>query len=77
MNGNVVIVGGGQAGAQTALSLRQQGFTGKITIIGQEPVLPYERPPLSKGFLAGSVTSLIQLYCVTSAQPLAFIPEAR
>ena len=55
MNGNVVIVGGGQAGAQTALSLRQQGFTGKITIIGQEPVLPYERPPLSKDFLKGAV----------------------
>ncbi len=56
MNGNVVIVGGGQAGAQTALSLRQQGFSGRITIIGQEPVLPYERPPLSKDFLKGAVT---------------------
>lgn len=55
MNGNVVIVGGGQAGAQTALSLRQHGFTGAITIIGEEPVPPYERPPLSKDFLKGVV----------------------
>ncbi|MBX7199082.1 MAG: FAD-dependent oxidoreductase [Rhodospirillaceae bacterium] len=49
----VVIVGGGQAGAQCALSLRQHGFTNPITIIGDEPVVPYERPPLSKDFLKG------------------------
>ena len=56
MHENVVIVGGGQAGAQTALSLRQHGFTGAVTIIGDEPYLPYERPPLSKDFLKGAVT---------------------
>ena len=55
MDVSVVIAGGGQAGAQTALSLRQHGFTGAITIIGEEPVLPYERPPLSKDFLKGVV----------------------
>ena len=51
----VVIVGGGQAGAQCALALRQHGFPGAITIIGDEPVVPYERPPLSKDFLKGVV----------------------
>lgn len=53
---NVVIIGGGQAGGQAALSLRQGGFDGAITIIGDEPYVPYERPPLSKSFLAGEVT---------------------
>lgn len=50
---DVLIVGSGQAGVQTALSLRQGGFTGKIGIIGAEKHLPYERPPLSKAFLRG------------------------
>lgn len=52
----VVIIGGGQAGGQAALSLRQQGFEGAITIVGDEPYVPYERPPLSKSFLAGEVS---------------------
>lgn len=50
---DVLIVGAGQAGAQTAISLRQGGFDGTILIIGDEPDLPYERPPLSKEYLAG------------------------
>ena len=49
--GNVAIVGGGQAGFQTAASLRELGFTGGITIWGCEPYLPYQRPPLSKTYL--------------------------
>jgi 3-phenylpropionate/trans-cinnamate dioxygenase ferredoxin reductase subunit len=49
----VVIVGAGQAGFQVAASLRQAGFDGKIVLIGDEPCLPYQRPPLSKGYLAG------------------------
>jgi 3-phenylpropionate/trans-cinnamate dioxygenase ferredoxin reductase subunit len=49
----VVIVGAGQAGFQVAASLRQEGFDGTITLIGDEPGLPYQRPPLSKGFMAG------------------------
>jgi 3-phenylpropionate/trans-cinnamate dioxygenase ferredoxin reductase subunit len=49
----VVIVGAGQAGFQTAASLRMEGFSGSITLIGDEPHLPYQRPPLSKGVLAG------------------------
>ncbi len=51
----VVIVGAGQAGAQAAFSLRQGGFAGTITMIGEEPVVPYERPPLSKDLLKGAV----------------------
>jgi 3-phenylpropionate/trans-cinnamate dioxygenase ferredoxin reductase subunit len=48
----VLVVGAGQAGAQAVASLRQEGFEGSITLIGDEPVLPYQRPPLSKAFLA-------------------------
>ncbi len=47
------IVGAGQAGFQAAASLRQEGFAGRIVLIGDEPVPPYQRPPLSKSYLAG------------------------
>ena len=50
---DVAIVGAGHGGAQAAITLRQHGFTGSITIIGDEPEIPYERPPLSKDYLAG------------------------
>jgi 3-phenylpropionate/trans-cinnamate dioxygenase ferredoxin reductase subunit len=50
---DVLIVGGGHGGAQTALMLRQHGFEGSIAIAGDEPELPYDRPPLSKEYLAG------------------------
>jgi 3-phenylpropionate/trans-cinnamate dioxygenase ferredoxin reductase component len=49
---DVVIVGAGHGGAQAALLLRQAGFTGRVTMIGREPEPPYERPPLSKDYLA-------------------------
>lgn len=49
----VVVVGGGQAGAQTCFSLRQWGYEGAITLVGEEAVPPYQRPPLSKEFLKG------------------------
>lgn len=55
MNGSTVIVGAGQAGAQAALDLRDAGFEGSITLIGEEPYPPYQRPPLSKAFLAGEL----------------------
>lgn len=48
-----VIVGGGQAGGRAAEAMRAAGFGGAITILGDEPVRPYERPPLSKGVLIG------------------------
>lgn len=50
----VVIIGAGQAGFQAATSLRTEGFDGPITLIGDEPELPYNRPPLSKAFLMGT-----------------------
>lgn len=49
----VVIVGAGHAGAQAAIALRQLGYEDSIGLIGSEPELPYERPPLSKDYLAG------------------------
>jgi 3-phenylpropionate/trans-cinnamate dioxygenase ferredoxin reductase subunit len=49
---DVLIVGGGHGGAQAALALRQNGFAGSVTIVGREPEPPYERPPLSKEYLA-------------------------
>lgn len=49
---NVVIVGNGQAGIQLVESLRTEGHTGPITVVGEEEHLPYQRPPLSKDFMA-------------------------
>lgn len=51
----VVVVGAGQAGFDTACALRRRGFRGRITLIGDEPPGPSYRPPLSKGYLAGTV----------------------
>lgn len=51
----IVIVGAGHAGFQLAASLRQHGFDGGITLIGDEPSLPYQRPPLSKDYLNGKI----------------------
>lgn len=51
----VIIIGAGQAGGETAQRLRQAGFTGDITLIGEEPAAPYQRPPLSKAYLAGKI----------------------
>ena len=53
MRFDVVIVGAGHGGAQVAVMLRTQKFSGSIAIIGEEPELPYERPPLSKEYFAG------------------------
>ncbi len=53
---DVVIVGAGHGGAQCAISLRQNGFEGTITVIGREPEYPYERPPLSKEYFAREKT---------------------
>jgi 3-phenylpropionate/trans-cinnamate dioxygenase ferredoxin reductase component len=51
----IVIAGGGQAAVQTADTLRRKGFAGKLTVVGEEPWLPYQRPPLSKKYLGGSL----------------------
>lgn len=50
---DVLIIGAGHGGAQAAIALRQAKFAGTIGVIGAEPELPYERPPLSKGYLTG------------------------
>ena len=50
---DVVIVGAGHGGSQAAIALRQMGFDGSILMIGRDPELPYERPPLTKDYLAG------------------------
>jgi NADPH-dependent 2,4-dienoyl-CoA reductase/sulfur reductase-like enzyme len=50
----MVIVGGGLAGAKAAETLRAEGYSGRIVLVGAEPIRPYERPPLSKGLLVGS-----------------------
>jgi 3-phenylpropionate/trans-cinnamate dioxygenase ferredoxin reductase subunit len=50
---SLAIIGGGQVAAVAARTLRRRGFDGAITIVGDEPHLPYQRPPLSKGFLQG------------------------
>ncbi|MGX7896014.1 NAD(P)/FAD-dependent oxidoreductase [Tsuneonella sp. HG222] len=53
---DVVIVGAGHGGAQAAIALRQNKFAGSIAIVGEEPELPYERPPLSKEYFSGEKT---------------------
>ena len=57
MSNNVVIIGAGQAGLTAAMSLRNKGWSHQIHLIGAEAVLPYQRPPLSKGYLAGTETA--------------------
>ncbi len=54
---HIVIVGAGQAGYQVGASLRQEGFTGRISLVGDEPGVPYQRPPLSKAYLLGKVAA--------------------
>ena len=49
----IVIIGAGLAGATAAVTLRDEGFDGEIQLIGAERQLPYNRPPLSKGYLRG------------------------
>ena len=63
---SVVILGAGHAGFQCAAALRQQGFTGDVSLVSEERRLPYQRPPLSKGYLLGK----------TCAADLAFRAES-
>ena len=51
----IVVIGAGQAGATLVEKLRANGYEGKITLIGEEPHLPYQRPPLSKKYLLGEM----------------------
>ena len=53
MTEHLVIVGAGQAATQAAQTLRQQSYAGAITMLGEEPYAPYQRPPLSKKYFSG------------------------
>jgi 3-phenylpropionate/trans-cinnamate dioxygenase ferredoxin reductase component len=68
----VVIVGAGHGGFQLAASLRQNGFDGEITLISDEPQLPYQRPPLSKDYLDGKIGLDLLLM-----RPASFFDEQR
>lgn len=52
---HIVVIGAGQAGASLVAKLRKSGFDGEVTLIGAEPVPPYQRPPLSKAYLLGEM----------------------
>lgn len=67
-----LIVGAGHAAGECATSIRDQGWTGRIVLVGEEPHLPYQRPPLSKAFLSGEL-SAEQLYL----KPQATYDKAR
>lgn len=54
--GGIVILGAGMAGGTAAVTLRKEGFDGRLVVIGDEPVLPFGRPPLTKGYLRGEET---------------------
>jgi 3-phenylpropionate/trans-cinnamate dioxygenase ferredoxin reductase subunit len=57
MTSNIVIVGGGQAGAQAVDTLRREGYAGRLVLVSDEPELPYQRPPLSKKFLSAELAA--------------------
>lgn len=69
---HVVVVGAGQAGSSLVAKLRNSGFDGSITLIGAEPVPPYQRPPLSKAYLLGDM-ALDRLFL----RPESFYAEHR
>ena len=66
----IVIVGAGRAGGYAAATLRQEGFTGRVLLVGEEPLPPYDRPPLSKDVLVGKAAGADGLIF-----PLAFYQE--
>jgi 3-phenylpropionate/trans-cinnamate dioxygenase ferredoxin reductase component len=68
---HIVIAGAGHAGGSAAALLRQLGWTGAITLIGEEPLPPYQRPPLSKAWLKGEATAES-----LALRPAKFYPDA-
>ncbi len=76
---HVVVIGAGHAAGEMAIALRANGYTGAITLVGDEPHLPYQRPPLSKGFLSGDITH-DRLYVRAAATyekaNITFVPNA-
>ncbi|MEZ5957534.1 MAG: FAD-dependent oxidoreductase [Hyphomonadaceae bacterium] len=76
----VIIIGAGQAGGETAQRLRQAGFEGEITLIGEEPVAPYQRPPLSKAYLKGDLDIdrlMLRPASVYSEEHIALLTKTR
>jgi 3-phenylpropionate/trans-cinnamate dioxygenase ferredoxin reductase subunit len=71
LNARVVIIGAGHAGGTLAALLRQYGHTGPITMVGDEPIAPYQRPPLSKAWLKGEADANS-----LALRPLEFYAEA-
>lgn len=67
-----IVVGAGQAGAHAAIAMRRAGFGGRIVVVGEESALPYERPPLSKGFIASEE----QVPLVHFFEPAVFAAES-
>jgi 3-phenylpropionate/trans-cinnamate dioxygenase ferredoxin reductase subunit len=67
----IVIAGAGHAGGSAAALLRQMGWTGGITLVGEEPLPPYQRPPLSKAWLKGEADAE-----ALALRPAAFYPGA-
>lgn len=69
MANGIVVIGAGIAGGRAVEALRKEGFEGNITLVGAEPELPYERPPLSKGFMTGEIAD--GAFTITSAEQYA------
>ena len=70
-SGHIVIAGAGHAGGSAAAMARQLGWQGAITLIGEEPIPPYQRPPLSKAWLTGEATAES-----LALRPATFYPDA-
>lgn len=70
-SGPIVIAGAGHAGGSAAAMLRQLGWQGSLTLIGDEPIVPYQRPPLSKAWLTGEATEES-----LALRPAGFYPDA-
>src|SRR3954453_9479326 len=68
---HIVIAGAGHAGGSAAAMLRQLGWQGAVTLIGEEPIPPYQRPPLSKAWLTGEATA-----DSLALRPATFYPQA-
>lgn len=75
--GPIVIVGAGQGGLQVAASLRQWGYEGDLTLIGDEPGLPYQRPPLSKAYMQDGNPDALKLRAADfyENKQIRYLPE--
>lgn len=75
----VLILGAGQGGLQAAISLRQSGYAGPVTLVGAEPGLPYQRPPLSKAYLLeGNAEALaLRPESFFTSKEVRYLPQTR